>query len=150
MLNDEAESVTHAFMRHVPEIAAGTVAIKAVVRKPGIRTKVALASQDPLVDCIGVSVGIRGSRIKNVVDELDGERIDLVRWDDRPENVIRSALQPCAIEDVRLRPTEHSAVVFVKPDQLSLAVGRRGENLELACQLCGWDIKIIEQRPSSA
>jgi N utilization substance protein A len=128
----------------VPEIAAGTVEIKAIARKPGYRSKLALFSRDPGVDCVGVCVGVRGHRIKNVVDQLDGERIDLFRWDDSPEELITRALQPAAIERVVLHPAEHRAVVVVKPDQVSLVLGRRGENRQLASELSGWQIDVEE------
>jgi transcription termination/antitermination protein NusA len=144
MSEDDTGEVAHLFSREVPEIAAGTVEIKAIARKPGYRSKLALYSQDPRVDCIGVCVGVRGFRIKNVIEALDGERIDLIRWQDSPEQLIVNSLSPAAIERVVLHPTEHRAVVFVQPDQVSLVLGRRGVSRELASELTGWQIEIEE------
>jgi N utilization substance protein A len=140
---DDTSAVVRLFVQEVPEIATGSVEIKAIARKPGYRSKLALSSQDPRVDCIGVCVGVRGFHIKNIVDEL-GERIDLIRWNDSAEQLISNALQPAAIERVILHPESHRAVVVVKPDQVSLALGRGGQNRELASQLSGWQIEVEE------
>jgi N utilization substance protein A len=95
------------------------------------------------VDCVGACVGVRGSRIKNIVDELSGERIDIVRWNDSLQVLIPYALQPAQIEEVFLYPRLGRAIVLVKEDQLSLAIGRRGQNVRLASKLVGWDIEIM-------
>ena len=95
------------------------------------------------VDCVGACVGVRGSRIKNIVDELGGERIDIVRWNDSLQVLIPNALQPAQIEEVLLYPRLGRAIVLVKEDQLSLAIGRRGQNVRLASKLVGWDIEIM-------
>jgi len=142
---DDTSHVARLFAEAVPEIAAGSVEIKAIARKPGYRCKLALVSRDPRIDCVGVCVGVRGCRIKNVVDGLGGERIDVIRWDDSPERLITNALQPAAIERVILHPAEHRAVVVVKPDQVSLVMGRRGENRQLASELSGWQIDVREE-----
>jgi N utilization substance protein A len=141
---DDTASVVRLFAQEIPEIAAGSVEIRAIARKPGYRSKLALHSQDPRVDCIGVCVGVRGFRIKNIVDALGGERIDLIRWHDCPEQLIANALQPAAIERVILHPADQRAVVVVKPDQVSLVLGRRGENRQLASELSGWQIEVEE------
>jgi N utilization substance protein A len=141
---DDTGSVLRLFAREVPEIAAGTIEIKAIARRPGYRSKLALHSHDPRLDCVAACVGVRGCRIKNIVDELGGERIDLFRWQDSPERLIVNALQPAIIEDVVLRPAEHRAVVVVKPDQVSLVLGRGGANRELASELSGWQIEVEE------
>ena len=141
---DDIDYVARLFAEEVPEIAAGTVEIRAIARKPGYRSKLAVSSRDPRVDCVGVCVGVRGCRIKNVVDRLGGERIDLIRWQDAPEQLIANALQPAAIERVVLHPAEHRAVVVVQPDQVSLVLGRRGENRQLASELSGWQIDVEE------
>ena len=143
-MSGDTDHVARLFAEEVPEIASGTVEIKGIARKPGCRSKLALFSRDPRVDCVGVCVGVRGHRIKNVVDRLDGERIDLFRWDDSPEQLITRALQPAAIERVVLHPAEHRAVVVCKPDQVSLVLGRRGENRQLASELSGWQIEVEE------
>jgi N utilization substance protein A len=144
MADDDIGSVARLFMREVPEMVAGTIQIKAMARKPGYRSKLALHSEDPHVDCLAACVGIRGTRIKNVIDALGGERIDLVRWHDSPERLIVNSLQPAVIECVMLHPAEHRAVVVVKPDQVSLVLGRRGENRQLASELSGWQIEVEE------
>ena len=95
------------------------------------------------MDCVGACVGVRGSRIKNIVDELDGERIDIVRWNDSLQVLIPNALQPAEIDEVFLYPRLGRAIVLVSEDQLSLAIGRRGQNVRLASKLVGWDIEIM-------
>jgi N utilization substance protein A len=114
-------------------------------REPGYRSKVAVSSSDPRVDCVGACVGVRGNRIKNIVDELAGERIDIVRWDDNLEVLIPNALQPAEVEQVILCKMLGRAIVLVREDQLSLAIGRRGQNVRLASKLSGWDIEIMTQ-----
>jgi N utilization substance protein A len=135
--------VRRLFENEIPEIADGTIAIRAVAREAGYRTKVAVSSIDLKVDCVGACVGVRGSRIKNIVDELGGERIDIVRWNDSLQVLIPNALQPAQIEEVFLYPRLGRAIVLVKEDQLSLAIGRRGQNVRLASKLVGWDIEIM-------
>jgi N utilization substance protein A len=141
---DETNAIVRLFAQEVPEIVAGIIKIKAIARKPGRRSKLALHSLDPGVDSIGTCVGVRGFRIKNIVDALGGERIDLFRWHDSPEQLIVNALQPARIERVLLHPAEHRAVVVVQPDQVSLVLGRRGENRQLASELSGWKIEVEE------
>ncbi len=135
--------VRRLFENEIPEIADHTIEIKAVAREAGYRTKIAVSSIDLKVDCVGACVGVRGSRIKNIVDELGGERIDIVRWNDSLQVLIPNALQPAQIEEVFLYPRLGRAVVLVKEDQLSLAIGRRGQNVRLASKLVGWDIEIM-------
>lgn len=135
--------VRRMFENEIPEIADRTIEIKAVAREAGYRTKIAVSSIDMKVDCVGACVGVRGSRIKNVVDELGGERIDIVRWNDSLQVMIPNALQPAQIEEVFLYPRLGRAIVLVKEDQLSLAIGRRGQNVRLASKLVGWDIEIM-------
>lgn len=143
-MSSETDQVARLFAEAVPEIAAGIVEIRSIARDPGHRCKVAVISRDPEVDCIGVCVGVGGCRIKQVVDALDGDRIDLVRCHSSPEEYIASALQPAEIERVILFPTEFRAVVVVRPDQMSLALGRRGGNCRLAAELTGWSIDVQE------
>jgi N utilization substance protein A len=121
------------------------IQIRAMAREPGYRSKVAVSSSDPRVDCVGACVGVRGNRIKNIVDELAGERIDIVRWDDNLEVLIPNALQPAEVEQVILCKMLGRAIVLVREDQLSLAIGRRGQNVRLASKLSGWDIEIMTQ-----
>src|SRR5208337_1807986 len=135
--------VRRLFENEIPEIADRTIEIKAVAREAGYRTKIAVSSIDLKVDCVGACVGVRGSRIKNIVDELGGERIDIVRWNDSLQVMIPNALQPASIEEVQLYVRLGRAIVLVKEDQLSLAIGRRGQNVRLASKLVGWDIEIM-------
>jgi N utilization substance protein A len=138
-----ADFVRRLFENEIPEIADRTIEIKAIAREAGYRTKIAVSSIDMKVDCVGACVGVRGSRIKNIVDELGGERIDIVRWNDSLQVLIPNALQPAQIEEVFLYPRLGRAIVLVKEDQLSLAIGRRGQNVRLASKLVGWDIEIM-------
>jgi N utilization substance protein A len=131
------------FEQEIPEIQDRTIEIKAVAREAGYRSKVAVSSIDMKVDCVGACVGVRGSRIKNVIDEINGERIDIVRWNDSMQVMIPNALQPAEIMDVQLYPRLGRAIVLVAEDQLSLAIGRRGQNVRLASKLVGWDIDIM-------
>jgi len=135
--------VRSLFEQEIPEIADRTIEIKAVAREAGYRSKVAVSSIDMKVDCVGACVGVRGSRIKNVIDELNGERIDIVRWNDSMQVMIPNALQPAEISEVMLYTRLGRAVVLVAEDQLSLAIGRRGQNVRLASKLVGWDIEIM-------
>ncbi len=135
--------VRRLFELEIPEIADRTIEIKAVAREAGYRSKVAVSSIDMKVDCVGACVGVRGSRIKNIVDELGGERIDIVRWNDSLQVLIPNSLQPASVEEVFLYPRLGRAIVLVKEDQLSLAIGRRGQNVRLASKLVGWDIEIM-------
>jgi len=135
--------VGRLFEQEIPEIADGVIEIKAMAREPGYRSKVAVSSTDQRVDCVGACVGVRGNRIKNIVDELAGERIDIVRWNDDMQVLIPNALQPAEVEEVILCQMLGRAIVLVREDQLSLAIGRRGQNVRLGSKLCGWDIEIM-------
>ncbi len=139
-----ADLVRRLFELEVPEIADCIIDIKRVVREPGYRTKMAVLSQDPKIDCIGACVGVRGSRIKAVIDELRGERIDIIRWSDSLEQLIMNGLKPATIHIDNIYPDidDRSAVVIVDEDQQSLAIGKKGQNVRLASRLCGWDIDI--------
>jgi N utilization substance protein A len=139
-----ADLVRRLFELEVPEIADGIIEIKRVVREPGYRTKMAVISSDPKIDCIGACVGVRGSRIKAVIDELRGERIDIIRWSDSLETLIMNGLKPATINIDNIYPDvkTRSAVVIVDEDQQSLAIGKKGQNVRLASRLCGWDIDI--------
>ena len=136
--------VQRLFEREIPEIEDRTIKIERVAREAGYRTKVAVSSIDSRVDCVGACVGVRGSRIKNIVEELGGvERIDIVRWNDAIQVLIQNALQPANIEEVFLYEKLQRAIVLVQEDQLSLAIGRRGQNVRLASKLVDWDIEIM-------
>ncbi|HEY3787887.1 MAG TPA: transcription termination factor NusA [Urbifossiella sp.] len=131
------------FEEEIPEIEERIIDIRAVAREAGYRSKVAVTSIDLKVDAVGACVGVRGSRIKNVIEELNGERIDIVRWNDALQVLIPNALQPAQISEVFTYPRLGRAIVLVTDDQLSLAIGRRGQNVRLASKLVGWDIEIM-------
>ncbi|MEC7584656.1 MAG: transcription termination factor NusA [Planctomycetota bacterium] len=131
------------FELEVPEIADGTIQIRRIEREPGFRTKLAVDSNDTKVDCIGACVGVRGNRIKLIIDELNGERIDIIRWNDDPTALIPAAMKPAEIAHVELDPATRKALVLVSEDQQSLAIGRKGQNVRLASKLTGWDIDIM-------
>lgn len=135
--------VRSLFEEEIPEIEDRTIDIRAVAREAGYRSKVAVTSIDLKVDCVGACVGVRGSRIKNVIEELNGERIDIVRWNDSLQVLIPNALSPAQISEVFTYSRLGRAVVLVEDDQLSLAIGRRGQNVRLASKLVGWDIEIM-------
>jgi N utilization substance protein A len=133
--------ISKLFELEVPEIAAGTVVIKSIAREPGFRTKIAVATNEEQVDPIGACVGQRGTRIMAVINELGGEKIDVISWEEKPEKFIANALAPAKIVNVEVQD-KNTAVVFVPEDQLSLAIGKDGRNVRLAAQLTGWKIDI--------
>ena len=135
--------VQRLFEQEIPEIAEGVIRVEAISREAGYRSKVAVSTSDNRVDCVGACVGVRGNRIKNIVEELSGERIDIVRFSDDKQELIPNALQPAEVEEVILCKMLGRAIVLVREDQLSLAIGRRGQNVRLASKLCGWDIEIM-------
>ena len=130
------------FELEVPEIADGTVEIKACAREPGHRTKIAVASNVENVDPVGACVGARGARVRNIVNELRGEKIDIVTYTEDLADFIMKALAPAVTEEVHLNETDHSAEVIVRDHQLSLAIGKEGQNARLAARLTGWRIQI--------
>ena len=130
------------FALEVPEIADGVVEIKALAREPGDRTKIAVYSTDDKVDCVGACVGMRGTRVKNIVRELHGEKVDIIRWHATPAEFIAAALSPAKIVEIRPLPEAKQALVLVDDDQLSLAIGKKGQNVRLASKLTGWQLEI--------
>ena len=135
--------VQRLFEQEIPEIADGVIEIRAISREPGYRSKIAVISSDSRIDCVGACVGVRGNRIKNIVEELGGERIDIVRWSEDLQVLVPNALQPAEVDEVILCQMLGRGIVLVREDQLSLAIGRRGQNVRLASKLCGWDIEIM-------
>jgi len=135
------------FELEVPEIADGMVEIKSVSREAGDRTKIAVWSGNEKIDCVGACVGVRGSRVKGVVKELQGEKIDIIRWSEDTEEFIKAALSPAEIATVSiLDKLEKKAEVIVGDDQLSLAIGKNGQNVRLASKLTGWGIDIRSKK----
>jgi len=126
----------------VPEVANGTVIVKSVAREGGFRSKVAVTSRMQNIDPIGACVGMRGSRIQNIVNELNGERIDIIKWDPDPAQFIANALSPAQVTSVEADAENHSALVTVPDAMLSLAIGKEGQNARLAAKLTGWRISI--------
>ncbi len=137
------EFIERLFELEVPEVAEQVIEIKALAREAGYRTKVAVSSIDSKVDAVGACVGVRGSRIKNIVDELGGEKIDIVRWNESSQILIQNALKPAEVQEIALCFELGKATVVVAEDQLSLAIGKRGQNVRLAARLTGWDVDIL-------
>src|SRR5213083_1458489 len=137
------------FAQEVPEIYDGIVEIKAVARDPGSRAKIAVISRDSGIDPVGACVGMRGSRVQAVVGELQGEKIDIIPWSQDPATFVVNALAPAEVSKVVLDEEAERIEVVVPDDQLSLAIGRRGQNVRLASQLTGWDIDILTEAEES-
>src|SRR3954467_5086649 len=137
------ELIKRLFEREVPEVGERTIEIKALAREAGHRTKIAVSSIDSKVDAVGACVGVGGSRIKNIVEELGGEKIDIVRWNESSQILIQNALKPAEVAEVSLCFELGRATVVVNEDQLSLAIGKRGQNVRLAARLTGWDVDIL-------
>lgn len=135
--------IKRLFEVEVPEVAERIIEIKAMAREAGYRTKIAVSSVDSKVDAVGACVGVRGSRIKNIVDELNGEKIDIVRWNESSQILIQNSLKPAEVQEISLCFELGRATVVVRDDQLSLAIGKRGQNVRLAARLTGWDIDIL-------
>jgi len=137
------EFIRRLFELEVPEIGEKIIEIRALAREAGYRTKVAVASYDDKVDPVGACVGVRGSRIKNIVEELGGEKIDIVRWHESSQVLVANALMPAKVSEIVLCFELGRATVVVDEDQLSLAIGKHGQNVRLAARLTGWDIDIL-------
>ncbi len=135
--------IKRLFELEVPEVQEKIIEIRALAREAGYRTKIAVSSIDTKVDCVGACVGVRGSRIKNIVDELGGEKIDIVRWNESSQVLITNSLKPAEIIEIALNFELNRATVVVNEDKLSLAIGKRGQNVRLAARLTGWDIDIL-------
>ena len=135
--------VKKLFDLEVPEVGERIIEIKAIVREPGYRSKVAVASYDAKVDAVGACVGVRGQRIKGIIDELNNEKIDIIRWNESAEVLITNALKPARVDSITLDYDTRRARVVVPDDQLSLSIGKRGQNVRLAARLCKWDIDIV-------
>ena len=137
--------VRKLFEMEVPEVADGTVTIKNVAREPGVRAKIGVYSKDSDVDPVGACVGMKGSRVQSVVQELRGEKIDIVTWDEDPARFVCNAIAPAEVVKVIIKDRERSMDVVVPDDQLSLAIGRKGQNVRLAAQLTGWNIDVFSE-----
>jgi len=144
----DPEIVKKLFELEIPEIAEHVIEIKQIAREPGFRTKIAVNSVDSRVDCIGACVGIRGTRIKSITDELNGEKIDIIRWSESLEELILNSLRPAQISNLEIDEVKKEVKVLVPEDQLSLAIGRKGQNVRLASRLTGYELNIVS--PSQA
>lgn len=135
--------VAELFRMEVPEISEGLVTIRNIVREPGERTKIAVQSKTPSIDPVGSCVGMKGTRVQTIVRELRGERIDIIPWTDDSRVLIASALSPASVDRIGVNEEDKTAMVVVNDQQLSLAIGKKGQNVRLAMKLTGWDIDII-------
>src|SRR3989338_5788117 len=142
------ELVYGIFEVEIPEVAEGSVQIKSIAREPGFRSKVAFYTEDQNIDPIGACIGQRGSRIQTIIMTLGGEKIDMIEWTADPVEFIRNALSPAKIQRVEIQEEERLARVFVLADQLSLAIGKGGQNVRLAARLTGWKINVSEAEVS--
>ncbi len=137
--------VAELFKMEIPEIYEGLVTIRDIVREAGDRTKLTVSSKNAMVDPVGACVGMKGTRVQSIVRELRGERIDIIPWTDDPRVLIAKALSPAAVESIGINEDEKSAMVVVNDQQLSIAIGKKGQNVRLAMKLTGWDIDIISE-----
>lgn len=136
--------VKEVFKQEIPEVADGVIEIKGIARDAGFRSKVAVATSDPAIDPIGSCIGQRGSRINTIIEELNGEKIDVIQYSENPEQYITHALSPAKIGSVELNEAEKTANVKVPTEQFSIAIGRSGQNVRLASDLTGWKINVIQ------
>jgi N utilization substance protein A len=137
--------VAELFKMEIPEIYDGLVEIKDIVREAGDRTKLSVISTNSMIDPVGACVGMKGTRVQSIVRELRGERIDIIPWTDDPRVLIPKALSPASVESIGLDEEGKSAMVVVSDQQLSIAIGKKGQNVRLASQLTGWEIEIISE-----
>ncbi len=137
--------LSRLFELEVPEVGAGSVKIKSVAREPGSRSKIAVISEVEEIDPIGAMVGQRGTRVGAVISELGGEKIDIIEWAEEPEKYITNALSPAKVLEVKIMP-KNKALAVVPEDQLSLAIGKNGQNVRLAVKLTGWKIDVKSQK----
>ena len=142
----DSDFVLKLFQLEVSEINDGTIEVKAIAREPGFRTKLAVHSRDEKVDPVGACVGLRGQRVKNIVRELNNEKIDIIRWDADIETYVTNSLAPAQLKRVEIEQDKKRAHILVDPDQLSLAIGRRGQNARLTSILTGWQIDIDPEK----
>ena len=138
------------FMQEVPEIYDGIISIKSVARDPGNRAKIAVFTEDGTIDPVGACVGMRGSRVQAVVNELQGEKIDIINWSDNVANLAISSLSPAEVLKVVLDEDQNKIEVVVSEEHLSLAIGRRGQNVKLATELTGYEIDILTEDEESS
>jgi len=147
VLSRAAPQLVHMlFELEVPEIYDGIVEVRSLAREPGHRTKIAVVSHDTNVDAVGACVGMKGMRVRTVVDELRGEKIDVIKWSDDIKTLIANSLSPAVISNIMVDEQQDSVLVTVPTDQLSLAIGKRGQNARLASRLTEWKVDIIDEK----
>lgn len=144
------ELVHELFMGDVPEIADETIIVYELAREAGFRTKIAVHCEDSRIDCVGACVGPRGTRIRNIINELGGEKIDIIPWDETPETFIANSLAPARISRVYVDRDGREAIVVVPDDQLSLAIGKKGQNVRLTCRLTRWNVEVKSETEFAA
>jgi N utilization substance protein A len=142
-----SDMVKRLFELEVPEIFSKTVEIKSIAREAGSRTKIAVYSEEEGIDPIGSCVGQKGTRVQAVIEELGGEKIDIIQWNEKPEKFIAAAISPAKVLNVKIDEAKREARVEVPEDQLSLAIGKQGQNVRLAAKLTGWKIDVIGAAP---
>ena len=142
----DPQFVIKLFMLEVSEINDGTIEIKGIAREPGFRTKIAVWTRDEKVDPVGACVGLRGQRVKNIVRELNNEKVDIIRWDSNVRNFIANALSPAKLKTFEIDEARKRVKIMVSPDQLSLAIGKRGQNARLTSKLTGWQVDIESEQ----
>jgi transcription termination/antitermination protein NusA len=140
-----AQFVAALFKMEVPEINDSLVTIRNIVREPGERTKIAVFSKNTAIDPVGACVGMKGTRVQSIVRELRGERIDIIPWTEDPRQLVARALSPASVDRIGINEDTKTAMVVVNDQQLSLAIGKRGQNVRLAMKLTGWDIDILSE-----
>ncbi len=138
----DPQFVIKLFQLEVSEINDGTIEIKGIAREPGYRTKIAVWSRDEKVDPVGACVGLRGQRVKNIVRELNNEKVDIIKWDPDIRNLITNALAPAKLKSFEMNPERKRVLIYTSEDQFSLAIGKRGQNVRLTSKLCGWQVDI--------
>jgi N utilization substance protein A len=142
---NQAKMLEELFRIEVPEIGEDVIQIKSVARDPGVRAKIAVKTNDGRIDPIGACVGMRGSRVQTVSEELNGERIDIVLWDDNPAQLVINAMAPAEVESIVVDEETHSMDIAVRNEQLSQAIGRGGQNVRLASELSGWTLNVMSE-----
>lgn len=150
LTRSRSEMLEELFRIEVPEIGEDIIEIKSVARDPGSRAKIAVKTNDGRIDPIGACVGMRGSRVQTVSEELNGERVDIVLWDDNPAQLVINAMAPAEVESIVVDEESNSMDIAVKEEQLSQAIGRNGQNIRLASQLCGWTLNVMSEEEAEA
>jgi len=144
------ELLIELFKLEVPEVGEGTIEIVAAARDPGLRAKIAVRTKDPRIDPVGACVGMRGSRVQAVSNELNGERVDIIQWDENPAQFVINAMSPADVQSIVIDEDARSMDVAVKEDNLSQAIGRGGQNVRLASQLTGWELNVMSEEAAAA